>query len=330
MDAHANGADAKRANWLLIFDNADDPHILHQLWPVFASGAVLVTTRDPNISDVLSKGQVNINLPPFSEEEGVLALKQLAHLRPADERVQRREDQLARQISIRLGGWPLGISQMAGIIRHDYMSLTEFHERYQDIDERREFHNRADRDLRGTSRGTMASMIISDFLSAQARVLLEICSMLDPDSISEHLFTNPCPEIRLLRDFPADRPAYYRARAELVQLSLIRLTDKREIGMHRYVQEIVVSKLSRDGFEAVFTGTASLISTAWGESSLEDKSRVRLWGDCARLIPHVHQLQIVYQERPQGQDVKPFAGFAWLLTQAAWYVSSDNRNKPPR
>lgn len=319
LRAHASGAEVRRARWLLIFDNADDPELLRQFWHTFKSGSVLVTSRDPNVRDVLSTDQLNIDLQPFSEEEGVLALKQLADLRAGDLQVQQREDMMARQICKKLGGWPLGISQMAGIIRHEYMSLTEFYERYEDSEERRDFQDRPERDMRGTSRGTMASMIISDFISAQARVLLEVCSMLYPDCIQERLFMEPCEEMLLLQDFPRERSAYYRARAELVQLSLIRLNDKREIWMHRFVQDTVVSKMDKCRFEAVFKGAVSLVSTAWGESSLDEKSHVQLWGKCANLFPHVLQLQSLYREGSKDHRVQPFYRFAWLLTESAWW-----------
>lgn len=46
------------------------------------------------------------------------------------------EDDTARQISDALGGIPLAISQMAGIIRRQYLTLAEFLELYNDHEER--------------------------------------------------------------------------------------------------------------------------------------------------------------------------------------------------
>ena len=47
MDAQSDLVSQSDARWLLIYDNADNPESLRDYWPVFGTGSILVTSRDP-------------------------------------------------------------------------------------------------------------------------------------------------------------------------------------------------------------------------------------------------------------------------------------------
>ena len=98
------------ATWLLIFDNADDPMILADYWPQ-GSGSILVTSRDPLAKSIFTRKPSGLDLGPLTQQDGRSLFNHLTT------NFSESEDDTARQISDALGGLPLAISQMAGIIR---------------------------------------------------------------------------------------------------------------------------------------------------------------------------------------------------------------------
>jgi hypothetical protein len=57
------------ARWLLIFDNADNPDILNNFWPIDSSGSVLITSRDPLATTHIYSQGGGMMLPPFGPQE---------------------------------------------------------------------------------------------------------------------------------------------------------------------------------------------------------------------------------------------------------------------
>jgi hypothetical protein len=96
------------ARWLLVFDNADKPDLLHDYLQIYGKGSILATTRDPSIKDCHPNVQ-EIELQPFQDDEASEFLRLLTKKAgPSDD---------SRVISHYLGGLPLAIAQMAGVIR---------------------------------------------------------------------------------------------------------------------------------------------------------------------------------------------------------------------
>lgn len=60
---------SSEVNWLVIFDNADDPMILTDYWSQ-GSGAVLITSRNPLTKALFSARTSGIDLGPLSDEAG--------------------------------------------------------------------------------------------------------------------------------------------------------------------------------------------------------------------------------------------------------------------
>ena len=149
------GQARSEATWLLIFDNADDPIILADYWPQ-GSGSILVTSRDPFAKSM------------FTISNG-------------------SEDDTARQISDALGGVPLAISQMAGIIRRQDLALSEFFELYTDHEECANLYGKKFNTKLVTYRHSLSTVWAYEKLNPQSRQLLELITFLDPDVIGEDL-----------------------------------------------------------------------------------------------------------------------------------------------
>ncbi|KAJ8108402.1 hypothetical protein ONZ43_g6437 [Nemania bipapillata] len=121
---------SSNSEYLLVFDNADDPETLKPYWPV-VKGSILVTSRGPLFVEqkIVAGG---FELPTLTPTEGAtFLLEQLDADEPEgstattiEEGPQRHMD--ASEISRRLGGQLLALAHMASWIRETRSSLTEF------------------------------------------------------------------------------------------------------------------------------------------------------------------------------------------------------------
>lgn len=86
-------------------------------------GSILVTSKNPLVKDYY-EDMAAIGLPPFGEDDSLKFLKQLSG--PS---IGKKEAQDAREIAQQLGGLPLGLSQIAGIITEQFVSFSVLRER---------------------------------------------------------------------------------------------------------------------------------------------------------------------------------------------------------
>lgn len=93
------------ATWLVILDNADNVDILDDLKPIFGSGSLLITSRDPLAKMAFSFTPVGIDLEPLSEDEAIQFLRQQQQFAP------RGNEGEAREFVKVLGCLPLAITQ---------------------------------------------------------------------------------------------------------------------------------------------------------------------------------------------------------------------------
>ena len=68
------------ADWLIIFDNANDPYLLTDYWPK-GSGSVLVTSRDPIAKSLFCTQCSGLDLTPLSDGDGAYLLETLTELK---------------------------------------------------------------------------------------------------------------------------------------------------------------------------------------------------------------------------------------------------------
>ena len=312
------------ADWLIIFDNADDPYLLMDYWPK-GSGSVLMTSRDPIARSLFCTKSSGLDLNPLSDEEGAYLLKSLTEMDNEE------PDDVARQISHTLGGLPLAIVQMASVIRHQQLDLTEFLELYQDCTEHPDLHGkRFDSGIR-TYPYSISTVWAFEKLNPEAKAFLELMSFLDPDCIQEDILAEAPTEMSV-EHFPYNKKLYREARTELLQSSLVkRNAQNKELSMHRLVQDAVRAKLDREQVQAYFTFAVHLLWTAWPSampkpsrqmfSTQQKASDKRLlvsgWPLCAALYPHVLRLKQLWESiNDISTDTR--LQFAALLNDAAW------------
>jgi hypothetical protein len=280
-----NAAGQAPATWLLVFDNADNPDLLQDYLPIFGKGSILITSREPDGKNFQGSEPVVIHVKPFNDGESTEFLAQLTR--------SHNQQKQCNEIAGLLGGLPLAIAQMAGVMRKQYLDYAEFLEMYEDISERAEIHESDLGMTRQTARGTVSSIWAIDTLSDAARTLLELFAFMDPERIQEYVVVNKDTEMidYDLSKVPTTRAKFLRARGELLHQSLIRRNEeKKEIWVHRVLQDVVKAQLvkqGQDALESAFSHALALVESAWPIPPAEKRHSVERWPVCEALCPHV-------------------------------------------
>ena len=177
------------ASWLVVFDNADEPDILAPYRDIAKSGAVLITSRSPLARTSISSDTVNVDIQLFNAEEAGKFVQEVSGV----------EGNIgeAHEIGQRLGGLPLALAQMAGIIRLEFLSYSEFLELYNGAEEEADIHETVLQPLRNTARGSLSTVWAIDRFSESARAIIEISSFLDPDCIQESILMDHAALIKI-------------------------------------------------------------------------------------------------------------------------------------
>ncbi|KAH6624106.1 hypothetical protein B0J18DRAFT_427284 [Chaetomium sp. MPI-SDFR-AT-0129] len=314
MDYESGDAVRLPASWLVIFDNADEPDILAPYRDITASGAVLITSRSPLAKNSFSPQTREIEIQSFdTEEAGDFVQSITGTVGHLDE---------ARQIGARLGGLPLALAQMAGIIRLEFLSYTEFLELYSDADEEAEVHGTVLQPLRASARGSLSTVWALEKLSASARAVLEISSFLDPDCIQESVLTHEviaAIDYPIIPEFPTKRGAFFAARKQLIGSSLIRHNKElAEYWVHRVTQDVVRAKMEPARRKHVFANAVALVSATWPTTAVGGHD-VTLWELSEKLYQHVTSLSDMYLRYLEPGDDGLDMAFATLLNRAGWY-----------
>ncbi|KUJ18332.1 uncharacterized protein LY89DRAFT_733010 [Mollisia scopiformis] len=254
------------ASWLLIFDNVDDLDVLDDFWPTTGSGAVLLTSRDSLAKNQIHTANNGIDLQPFSAEDAIQFLKTLSRgpLQPTQEKY-------AAELADRLGGLPLLITQMAGVMARLRLSYSEFIELYN-------ASGIEQISMTGSNMSTpqrvywISYKLGFDGLAPTSFGLLSLIAMLNPNRIPEFILTDACSKDSKisLEHFPKTLQQYYEARAQLLQTSLINQNSETgDVWVHRIVQDVTNGKLIQHRLVDIYNlavyaelATATLFSDA--------------------------------------------------------------------
>jgi predicted ATPase len=168
--------------FLLIFDNVEDVRILSQIWPSSSKGSVIITSRSPAVA--ARRAKKTIQLKSFEEDTAVGILYELTGLQPVDN----NDAKAAKDICQLIGGLPLAMVHMSSFIQDRGYSYVEFLALYRKHAERIFVKNQSQVDYDHTLNTVWDMSLLS--LSTNARILLNLLSFFDPDSIPERIFIN--------------------------------------------------------------------------------------------------------------------------------------------
>jgi hypothetical protein len=293
-----------QSNWLLIFDNVENPAMVDVFLPRAARGHVLATTR---AGAVVSWARP-VNLEALSVDDGALCLLRRAGL--LDEQLDlaagpatRVED--ARQLSRLMGGLPLALEQAGAYINDTECGVGGYVKLYQHS--RSELRRVVSGDVREYPESVASVWMISRSLVQKhhpaAGELLRLCAFLAPDGIPDELLEKGAAALGpVLGPVAQQRLALNEAIRVLRTFSLIhreadRETDATQLSIHRMMQEILVDELDPPARQLWAKRAVCCVAQAARQSSW---SVLRTQAShCLRLIAQWH---MTFREARQLQE----------------------------
>jgi hypothetical protein len=302
---------AQRANWLLVFDNADDPSVLADFWPSSGTGAIVLTSRDPLARKYLSSD--GIDLEPLTTESAAALLRKLSEVEDIPDEIEE-----SIKVAKRMGGLPLAISLASAAILRQELTFEEFLAFY-------EVEPKA-ADIRPISlkpenqyQYTLSTVWALDTLEKAAESLLRLLSMLDPDSIDEKIITQKI-LTKLPSSYPDSKPAFIKARTSLLKSSLVR-RDKAscQISIHRLTQDFARVNMSYTLLQEYFGTALQFCMQFWPIPVVAVSYSTATWPACQAVVPHLLYLRELWSKQPSLADSplakKQLADLTWRV---AW------------
>jgi len=162
----------------LIFDNAESLDLLLRYWPVADQGCALITTRNHALA--FEPAETGIEILPFDRAAGSgFILHLLSRDIAAD--ISSQDAKSALDLSEKLSGHALAISQMAGLIHRRSWSIAEFVAIY-------DRNTREMLGMPGTNSLDAVWRLSFESLNENCAMMLGILCYLMPDSIPQALF----------------------------------------------------------------------------------------------------------------------------------------------
>jgi hypothetical protein len=315
--------------WLLIYDNVENSDLLLKYWPVASQGCAIITTRNPSIA--YEPVETGIEILPFDREAGSCFILHLLSRDIAMD-VESKESQSAIELSERLNGHALAITQMAGLIHRRSWTIEEFVKIY-------DRNTRKMLGMPGKNSLDAVWKLSFESLSPMCASLLGVLSFISPDSIPQVLF-EPLDPLALPKSlqFCSDEFQYVvctigeailnlcarfsEVLDDLLTLALIkREKNSRQLSLHRLVQAQFKYHLSPSSRQQAFENTVQLLCTVFPHANAKKGQLYDEWAECQLYFQHVWNLKNNYKESLTGSEpLKPTLAFFSLLKDLIRYV----------
>ena len=209
---------------------------------------------------------------------------------------------------------------MASIIVTKQLSFRQFLDSYNERESQRELlqFQTHQTDLKSLSHEhTVASVWAFENLK-YGRKLLNVISMLDPDSIPERLLTSAIGEINL-PGYPTTLEDYEHAKGELFACSLV--TGNRQeskLFIHRLVQDVARAEMGHSEFRQTLVACIKLVASIWPFENFTWRHGIARWPVCEEVFPHIARLKDIFPAIRPSSETSDDYHFARLLTDAGW------------
>jgi hypothetical protein len=260
-------------NWLLVFDNAEDPEKVLEYLPTGGPGRILVTSRNSQWLNLARPLEVDV----FQRQESI-------------ELLQRRDPRLNEddgdRLASALGDLPLAIEQAAAWRAETGMPAEEY---IQLLDEKQAEMLGLPGPLEYQRSVAAAWNVSLDKLRASnptALRILQACAYFAPEPIPRSMFAN-ARGVSVVPDLDRalhDRLRLNEAIRDINRYALARIDHRtNSIQMHRLVQAVLISQMTEDDQQEM-RHAAHLLLAANAPDAPDDDAQ---WPKYGQLYPHV-------------------------------------------
>ncbi|MEV4032169.1 FxSxx-COOH system tetratricopeptide repeat protein [Streptomyces umbrinus] len=277
------------SNWLLVFDNAENPQEVRQFFPNDGPGRVLVTSRNSQWSSLANSLEVDV----FAREESVALIKRRSPQIPED---------AANRLADSLGDLPLAVEQAAvwlaetGMPVHQYLDL--FETKYAEL---LQVDPPADYDLPVAAAWNVSLDRLREDHPA-ALQLLQVCAYFAPEPVDWDYFSavRGVDAPQALRAALDDPIKLARAVREIGRYALARIDHRKStIQVHRLVQRVLIEQMN--GMERGEMRHCAHQILAHADP--RNPQRSSEWPRYSALLPHVRASGMVECEDPWAREL---------------------------
>ncbi|WP_052745063.1 FxSxx-COOH system tetratricopeptide repeat protein [Micromonospora sp. HK10] len=261
------------SNWLLVFDNAEDPDSVEQFFPKGGPGSIVVTSRNGAWREVANSLPVDV----FERQESIDLLRRRGPDLAVDD---------ADRLAAALGDLPLAIEQAAAWRAETRMPADEYLDL---LDASRPVLDEESTQQDYPELVAAAWNVSLNWLRGQdlpALRLLQMCSFFAPEPIGKVLLSKPRalrihPDLDLLVRNPV---RLNRAIRTIGRLSLARIDHRtNSFQMHRLVQRVLINQMDPQDRDALRHGAHMLLAG----NDPDQPDDADHWPRYAQLYPHI-------------------------------------------
>ncbi|MFF9895925.1 FxSxx-COOH system tetratricopeptide repeat protein [Streptomyces longispororuber] len=296
------------SDWLLIFDNAEDPKEVRKYFPTDGPGRILVTSRNVQWSHTASSLEVDV----FAREESVSLLRR---------RSPELADDAVNHLAASLGDLPLAVEQASvwlaetGMPVHQYLEL--FERKWAEL---LQSDPPPDYEMPVAAAWNVSLERLRDD-HPDALQLLQVCAFFAPEPISWDLFS-AVRGISVPRELQAalDDPVKLgRAVREIGRYALARIDHRQStVQLHRLVQRVLVEQMNPQERAQMRHAAHQLLSNA----DPRNPQRATYWPRYSSLLTHLRASNAV--ECEEGWTRRLVLNEVWFLRARGDYTAALN------
>ena len=304
-------------DWVLVFDNADEPEVLDPFLPNHPKGHVLVTSR----ASVVPGFPPPLSMRVLGEDEAVdLLASRLGR------ELSEGEQQVAEALAEVLGYLPLALEQAGAYMRSRKMPFADYLDRFKRQRLALVEKHGPETDYRATVATTwLVSFEAVESESPAAADALRVCAFLAPEAMPYELFSQGCEHLgsalaELQETLKGDPWEVADLLAPLERYSLVELDgDEQTLGVHRLVQAVTRAELGEEAQvwqERVVEGMAAVMP--------DDALQYEHWPAARRLFSHVQALVDGGTPLENEAGASMLQGAGGFAKSQGWYRLSAN------
>lgn len=260
-------------DWLLVFDNAEDPKQVRKYFPSDGPGRILVTSRNHQWSSTASSLEVDV----FAREESVALLRRRSPQLP---------DEAVDHLAAALGDLPLAVEQAAVWLAETGMPVQQYLELFErKWAELLQSEPPPDYEMPVAAAWNVSLERLRED-QPDALQLLQVCAFFAPEPISWELFSavRGISVPQALQSVLDDPVKLGRAVRGIGRYALARIDHRQStIQLHRLVQRVLVEQMDEGEQDQMRHAAHQLLSYA----DPMNPQRAAFWSRYSSLLPHL-------------------------------------------